>query len=196
MNLFRLLAIARKEALQLRRDTRSLILAFLVPVFMVLFFGYAITWDVEDLRLGVWDQDGSQASRELTQVFQASGYFLVVARPESYRQAERGLSEGRVRAVLIIPPGYARDLKAREPAPVQLLLDGSDANTATIAQNYADAIVARHSAQVLLQGRPITSSVSGETRIWYNETLESRNMIVVWKLGDVPLRLTLRRIYA
>jgi ABC-2 type transport system permease protein len=178
MNLFRLLAMARKEALQLRRDTRSLILAFLVPVFMVLFFGYAITWDVEDLRLGVWDQDGTRASRELVQVFQASGYFRMVAHPRSYGEVEEDLSLGRVRAVLVIPPGYARDLEARRDVPVQLLMDGSDANTATIAQNYAGAIVARHSTRILLEGREILSPAVAETRIWYNETLESRNMIV------------------
>jgi ABC-2 type transport system permease protein len=178
MDPYRLLAIARKETLQLRRDTRSLILAFVLPVFMVLFFGYAITWDVKDIRLGVWDQDGTQASRELVEVFQASGYFSVVEHPSTYREVETGLTRSRVRGVLVIPPGYARDLGARRPAPVQLLLDGSDANTATIAQNYAGAIVARHSRQILLQGRELPPMAGAETRIWYNETLESRNMIV------------------
>ena len=178
MDSHRLFAIARKEALQLRRDTRSLILAFLLPVFMVLFFGYAITWDVKDIRLAVWDQDGTRASRELQQVFEASGYFSVVERPMSYREVETGLTRARVRAVLVIPPGYARDLGAGRSVPVQLLLDGSDANTATIAQNYAGAIVARHSTQVLLQGREMPPLAGAETRIWYNETLESRNMIV------------------
>ena len=178
MDFHRLLAMARKEAMQLRRDTRSLILAFILPVIMVLFFGYAITWDIEDLRLGVWDQDGTQASRELTETFEASGYFLVVARPTTYREVEEDLSKTRVRAVLAIPPGFARDLKSGRPAPVQLLLDGSDANTATIALNYAGAIVARHSVQVRLQGREMPGIAGAETRIWYNETLESRNMIV------------------
>jgi ABC-2 type transport system permease protein len=174
----RLLAIARKEAIQLRRDTRSLIMAFVLPLLMVLFFGYAITWDVTDLRLGVWDQDGTRESRELTQAFEASGYFEVVSRPGSYREVEEDLSRGRVKAVLTIPPGYARDLGSGRAVPVQLLLDGSDANTATIAQNYAGAIASRHSTKVLLAGRPMPEVASGETRIWYNETLESRNMIV------------------
>ena len=99
-------------------------------------------------------------------------------RPGSYREVEEGLSKARVRAVLVIPPGFARDLAPGGSVPVQLLLDGSDANTATIAQNYAGAIVARHSTQVLLQGRPMPAVAGAETRIWYNETLESRNMIV------------------
>jgi ABC-2 type transport system permease protein len=178
LDLHRLFAIARKEALQLRRDTRSLILAFILPLFMVLFFGYAISWDVKDIRLGVWDQDGTQASRELSEVFEASGYFSIVERPASYQDVEAGLSKSRVRAVLIIPAGFARDLGAGRFVPVQLLLDGSDANTATIAQNYAGAIVASHSTRVRLKGRPMPEVAGAETRIWYNETLESRNMIV------------------
>ena len=174
----RLLAVAKKEAVQLKRDSRSLILAFVVPVVMVLFFGYAITWDVEDIRLGVWDQDATRASRELVEAFEASGYFLVVTHPGSYRDVEKDLSSARVRAALVIPPGYASRLSGGRQAPVQFLLDGSDANTATIAQNYAGAIVARHSTQILLQGRPMPQVAGAETRIWYNETLESRNMIV------------------
>lgn len=178
LNLHRLLAIARKEAIQLRRDTRSLILAFVLPVIMVLFFGYAITWDVKDIRLGVWDQDGSRASRELVEAFEASGYFREVTRPTSYRDVESDLSGARVRAVLAIPPGFSRDLSAGRSVPVQLLLDGSDANTSTIAQNYAGAIVTRYSSRILLQGRMLPAMATAETRIWYNETLESRNMIV------------------
>jgi ABC-2 type transport system permease protein len=83
-----------------------------------------------------------------------------------------------VRAVLVIPRGYERDLARLEQVPVQLLLDGSDANTATIASNYAEAIVARHSVQILLRGRSLPEVATAETRIWYNETLASRNMIV------------------
>ena len=109
MDFHRLLAIARKETIQLRRDTRSLILAFVLPLMMVLLFGYAITWDVTDIRLGIWDQDRTQESRELADVFEASGYFRLTARPGSYREVEELLSGAEVRAVLVIPPGYARD---------------------------------------------------------------------------------------
>ena len=178
MSLHRLLAIARKEAIQLRRDTRSLILAFVLPLFMVLFFGYAISWDVKDIRLAVFDQDGTRGSRELTEAFQASGYFSIVEYPDAYGEAERQLSLGAVRAVLVIPVGYEQDLATGERVPIQLLLDGSDANTATIASNYAEAIVARHSAHVLLMGRSLPEGATAEARIWYNETLASRNMIV------------------
>ncbi len=178
LDLVRLWAMARKEALQLRRDPRSLILAFILPVLMVLFFGYAITWDVKDIRFSAWDQDRTRESRELLEAFQASGYFTLTERAEGYREVEEALALGRVRAVLVIPPDYAETLASGRPAPVQLLLDGADANTATIAMNYADAIVAGESVDLVLQGRELPAMVEAETRIWYNETLESRNMVV------------------
>ena len=175
---FRLMAMARKEALQLRRDSRSLMLAFLLPLAMVVFFGYAISWDITDIRLAVLDQDGSQGSRELVEALQGSGYLSVVEWPASLRAAEEALATGRVRGALVIPPDFTRRLEAGAQAPLQLLLDGSDANTATIALNYTEAIVARHSTEILLRGRPMPAVVEAEIRVWYNETLESRNMIV------------------
>lgn len=178
LDLARMNAMARKEWIQLRRDRRSMALAFLLPVMLLLFFGYAITWDVNDIRLAVLDDDDSRSSRELIDAFRASGYFEVTEYLQRSADADARLNAGDVLAVLHIPPTFAADLAGGSPAPVQLLLDGSDANTATIAQGYADAIVARHSSQVVLQGRHLTPPVRSEVRVWYNPTLESRNMIV------------------
>ncbi|HEX9885332.1 MAG TPA: ABC transporter permease [Longimicrobiales bacterium] len=178
MDPVRLLAMARKEWIQLRRDPRSMILAFALPLFLLLFFGYAITWDVEDIELAVLDQDRSRESRQLVEAFQSAGYFHVRERLTAYDQVEERLMTGRVLGVLVVPPGYGRDLEAARGARVQLLLDGSDANTATIALNFADAIVSRHSASALLQGRELVLPVRAEPRVWYNPTLASRNMIV------------------
>ncbi len=174
----RLWAMARKEWTQLRRDPRSMILAFVLPLFLLLFFGYAITWDVDDIRIAVLDQDRTAASRDLVEAFVSSGYFTVEARLDATGEIEEMLVRGRVMGVLTIPPGYARDLSAGRDAEVQLLLDGSDANTATIALNYGDAIVARHARDVTLHGRTLTLPFSLENRVWYNPNLESRHMIV------------------
>lgn len=175
----RLGAIARKEWIQLRRDPRSMILAFLLPIFLLLFFGYAINWDIREIPVAVLDQDRSDASRELIQAFVASGYFVPEVYLDGARDTGDQLSQGAVTGVLTIPPGYASDLQARGQMPqVQLLLDGSDANTATIALNYADAIVARHAARLLYPGRDAAPPVTIETRTWYNPDLVSRHMIV------------------
>lgn len=170
-------AVARKEWIQLKRDWRSMVLAFALPLLLLVFFGYAITWDVDDIPIAVVDWDRSAASRSLVEAFVASGYFSVVEHLESEREAEEDLIRARVRGVLGIPAGYAEDLRSGRGARVRLLLDGADANTATIAQNFADAIVARHGQEAA--GRPdATAPVRLEPRTWYNPSLESRHMIV------------------
>jgi ABC-2 type transport system permease protein len=170
----RLLAVARKEALQLRRDTRSLILAFLLPVLLLILFGYAITWDVNDVPTAVLDQDGSSRSRELVDAFRASGYFTVTERLERPAEIDRLLDRAAVRLALVIPPGFAADLEAGRPAEVQALVDGSDANTATIVLGYTRA----YSADVVVNGVSARPPIDTRSRVWYNEELESKNMIV------------------
>jgi ABC-2 type transport system permease protein len=173
----RLRAIARKEMLQLRRDTRSLLLAFLLPVILLALFGYAITWDVDAIAMAIVDQDHTAASRELGERFEASGYFQVRARPESPRAMIPLLDASEVQMVLVVPPGFAADLGAGRTAVLQAVVDGSDANTATIVLAYARAIVERHAAAVRLKGsyRP---PITAQSRVWYNDDLSSRNMIV------------------
>ncbi len=175
MQLRRLIAVARKEAIQLRRDTRSLILAFLLPVLLLILFGYAITWDVDDIPLAVVDLDHSQASRGLVEAFTASGQFRAVAWPARAADAEPLLARGKVRMALVVPRGFAA-ASAAERVPLQAIVDGSDANTAEIAINYAQAAVAAHALRAAGgQARPPILAVS---RVWYNEELSSRNMIV------------------
>ncbi len=178
MSSTRLYAIARKEVLQLRRDPRSLILAFLLPVALILFFGFAITFDVKNIELAVLDQDRTRHSRRLVEAFESSGYFRVVRQLDKSSEVEATLDRSQARIVLVVPPDFARNLAAGRLAPLQLLLDGGDANTATIAQNYAEAIVARFSAEVQLDGGTVLMGAEAESRVWYNETLESVNTIV------------------
>ena len=174
----RLFAMARKETIQLRRDTRSLLLAFLLPALLLVIFGYAITWDVTNIPLAVLDEDGTAASRELVDAFTAPGYFTLVARPSRPADIDRLLIEGRATVALVIPVGFADALVSGRSAPVQALVDGSDANTASIALGYTQAIVQRYSIQSQLETREFRPPITAATRVWYNEELSSRNMIV------------------
>lgn len=178
LNRTRLLAVARKEMIQLQRDPRSLILAFALPVLLLVLFGYAITWDVNDIALAVVDLDHSQSSRELIDAFTASGYFQVDARCERTSEIGDLLERGDVLIGLVVPAGFARDLAGGEGASVQALVDGSDANTAGIAMAYASAAVQTYSARILLQGQALSFPLAARSRVWYNENLSSRNMIV------------------
>jgi ABC-2 type transport system permease protein len=174
----RLLAVARKEVIQLRHDTRSLLLAFLLPVLLVVLFGYAISWDVNDIPIAVVDHDHSAQSRELVEAFRASGYFTVVRDLERTAEISPLMDRGRIWIALVIPPGFAADLGAGRTAPVQALVDGSDANSASIAMSYAQGIVRAYSSRVQLQGQVARPPIELRGRVWYNEELLSRNMIV------------------
>ena len=190
MSLRRLLAIARKEVLQLSRDSRSIVLAFLLPLLLLVLFGYAISWDVRDVPTAVWDQDRSPASRALLDAFWASGYFSPSAALDAPAGVREALDGGSAQLVLVVPAGFAADLGAGRVAAVQAIVDGSDANTATIALAYARAIVLGHGAKLLLRDAPTAPSGRGTggnpspqplqvaSRVWYNEELRSRNMIV------------------
>ncbi|HEX3128431.1 MAG TPA: ABC transporter permease [Thermoanaerobaculia bacterium] len=175
-SLTRLLAMARKEVLQLRRDTRSLILAFLLPMMLLILFGYAISWDVRNIHIAVLDGDRSAASRELIDAFRSSGYFTIVQNLERPAQIDQLFDRSLAQAVLVIPAGFSSNLSS-----VQIVVDGSDANTATIVLAYSEAIARTFSGKVMLRGVKIDqplSSITPESRVWYNEELASRNMIV------------------
>jgi ABC-2 type transport system permease protein len=178
ISLGRLVAVARKETLHLLRDPRSLGLAFILPAVMVLAFGWVITFDIRFIPMAVYDEDRTSASRALADAFTASSYFVVTQHLERYGDAETLIDRGDVRLVLVIPPRFAARLAAGGPAPVQALVDGSDANTATFALTYARGIVAAYSAKALLGGRTVAPAVTAETRVWYNERLKSSHMIV------------------
>jgi ABC-2 type transport system permease protein len=178
IDLVRLGAMARKEALQLRRDPRSLLLAFALPVLLLVLFGYAISWDVREISLAVVDQDRTARSRSLVESFEASGYFRIVERPASPGEIADLFARRRAMLALVIPPGFSAGIGSGEAAPVQAILDGSDANTATIAGGYAEAVVRDFGARMLLGGRSLELPLVAESRVWFNEELSSRNMIV------------------
>ncbi len=174
----RLLAIARKEVLQLRRDRRSLALAFVLPLVLVVIFAYGISWDVNDIQTVVVDQDWTARSRSLVDAFHASGYF-VIEEVASSDEVDLLVDRGEAQLAILIPPGFARDLGGGTPAQIQAVVDGSDANTATIVLGYAQAVTQAY-AKALLESRGVTQrpAVTLQTRVWYNEELLSRNMIV------------------
>lgn len=177
-SLRRLLAMARKETVQLRRDPRSLAMAFLVPGAMIVVFGYIISFDVRDIAVAVLDRDHSAQSRALVSAFVSSGRFDVTNRLDAESQIDPLLNRGAVRMALVIPSGFEEDLASRKPAPVQAIFDGADANTASIAMNYATAIVGAFSASAVLGSSTVPSPIDVQSRVWYNEALDSAPMIV------------------
>lgn len=184
MSFERIRRMIAKEFIHVFRDPRMRMVVLAVPVVQVLIFGYAVTTDVRHVAAAVCDLDNSVASRDLTARFVASGYFDVVRRPVDDREIRALLDRGDVQAVLRMNRGFGEELSAGRPAAVQLLLDGTDSNTAGIVLDYAARIVAEASERILLErqaGRGPAAPAPGvdvEVRAWFNENLESRNFYV------------------
>ena len=180
----RIWAVARKEFLHVLRDPRSLGMAVAIPVLMLVLFGYALTLDVDRVPLVVWDQSATPASRRLVSRFDGSRYFSRVGDVDNYRALERAIDTRRALAALVVPTDFARRIEAGRPAPVQLILDGSDSNTATIALGYAEASVEGFAREIVLERvRRVGASLPPgpldvRLRVWFNEELESKNYII------------------
>lgn len=176
----RIWAIARKELLQASRDPLSLAMLLGVPTMMLLLYGYAINFDVRHVRLAVQDRDKSAASRELLASFVNSTYFDQVADVPAGADLEGITQRREAKAVLVIPEGYARELSAGRVAPVQLLIDGADANTATTVLGYAAALIEGLNAERASPGAALLAStgLEYEPRVWYNPELKSTQFLV------------------
>lgn len=180
----RVTAVGRKEFLHVLRDPRSLALGILMPLIMLFLFGYALTLDVDRVPLAVWDQSNTVQSRELISRFEGSRYFSLRLTATSYSDLERAVDRREALIALVVPPDFANRLEAGNSPSLQVILDGSDPSTATIAQGYAEAIVLTWSRQILikqLQRHPTqgikTPSFEIRPRVWFNTDLVSRNFI-------------------
>ena len=187
-----------KEFKQIFRDPRLLVVVVVMPIMMLLIYGYAINLDVRHLKLAIYDQDRSQASRELIATFDHNEYFDITAYPRSYDEITRLLDSSRARVVLVIPVSYSRDLARGETVPVQVLVDGSDSTTASTAIGYLGLALQQHSAQISLealqrQGLRSSSAVApvdNRLRYWYNPELRSTNFLIPGLIAVILMALS------
>jgi ABC-2 type transport system permease protein len=184
MRLTRLLAVARKEVVQIVRDSRSLIIVVLMPAVLVLLFGYGVNLDLKGLPVYVLDEDGSQQSQDLLKHFQASEYFHVARVVTGYPELTRALDDGDAKMGIVIPWDFSQRIHDGRPVEVQALVDASDDNSANVLIGYSQAVVQGYSAQIQidwLRSRGLSiqpAAMSVETRTWYNEDLESSAFII------------------
>ena len=184
MKLLRLWAIARKEFIHIWRDPRSLGMAIGIPMMQLLLFGYALTLDVDKVPLVVWDQSQTPASREFISRFQGSRYFSLKEYVHHYREMEQTIDSGRALVALVIPTDYSRQVSSGPSAPVQLIVDGSDSNTATIAMGYAESVAQNYSQEIALKeiqrlgGGKLHPPLDLRARAWFNTELQSKNFII------------------
>jgi ABC-2 type transport system permease protein len=182
----RIWPIMRKEFLEIWRDTRSLAFVLVMPVLMLLLYGYGISSDVKRVPLAVYDLDGQPPARELVRRFTSTEYFVEAVRVGSLRELRQAIDRGDARVGLMIPEDFSRNLGANRPAPIQFVVDGSDSNTASIAIGNI-ASISRSTELAPRDLRPqvfITPKAENpvpielRTWVWYNPELKSSNFLV------------------
>ena len=174
-------AVTMKEFRQIRRDRRTLVMLLFFPAFVLLLYGYALNFDVRNIRLALQDNDRSSASREVVSAFVNSGYFDLVGEVASPGEITRLLDEGEARVVLVIPAGFGRRAASGRATSVQLIISGDNANTATTVMGYGLSLVSTLSARYELEARigsPAAPLLSMEPRVWYNPELRSALFLV------------------
>ncbi len=184
MSYRRVRAICVKELHHITRDSRSLAMALAVPVLMLLLFGFALSLDVDRIPTMIYDQSQTAESRALVRQFQGSRFFEIREMVSDYASIERNIDRSRILMGVAIPLDYAKKLAAGREAQVQILLDGSDSNTASIALGYAESLVRSYSLELRTAalnhraGERLAPPVDARLRVWYNSSLESKNYVV------------------
>ncbi|MDY0221966.1 MAG: ABC transporter permease [Desulfobacterium sp.] len=187
-----------KEFIQIFRDTKMKGIIFMMPIIQVLVFGYAVTTDVEHVATAVYDLDNSVASRELIARFVNSGYFEILEYVTEEDRARNLMDRGKVRTIIRMNSGFGDDLRAGRTAGLQVIVDGTDSNTAGIVLDYSAKIVGEFSRKILVtRSMRLTGSaqepgrVEMQTRAWFNENLESRNFYVPGVIAIIVMLITL-----
>ncbi|TWG91382.1 ABC-2 type transport system permease protein [Mesorhizobium sp. J18] len=183
----RFAALVRKESYQVVRDPSSILIAFVLPLILLFLFGYGVSLDTTTTRVGLVMENATPVTQDLAASFQASRYFDV-ANGRDRREFEEDLLIGRIRGIIVIPAPFTADYVAGNNPQIQVIVDGSDANTANFVQNYTRGVVATwaslRAAEVSLQ----PASIAVEQRFWFNPELTSRNFLVP---GSIAIVMTL-----
>jgi ABC-2 type transport system permease protein len=201
----RIFVILRKELIQALREPRMRVLLFVPPIVQLLVFGFAVNLDVDHARIAWMDMDRTPESRSLRDRFTGSGRFDIVSAPESEEDVQRTLDRGEAQAVVRIPLGFARDTARGRATEVQILIDGTNSNTASLVASYAGEIVAEYSVDLMGRqqrvkvltrspGSPVsmaTPQVTARSRVWFNPDLHSRNYFVPGVIANIIMMVTL-----
>ncbi len=151
-------------------------MAFVTPLLLLFIYGYAVTFDVDNISTIVCDMDRSSLSRELINEFVQSRYFTQVATVDRYEDIDLYMDRNQAKVAIIIPNDFSRQVRKRGPTQVAIILDGANSNTANIAQGYISVIAQRFTQRT--GGATIVPSIDVRNRVWYNNELKSRNFII------------------
>jgi ABC-2 type transport system permease protein len=201
----RIFVILRKELIQALREPRMRVLLFVPPIVQLIVFGFAVNLDVDHARIAWMDMDRTPESRSLRDRFTGSGRFDIVSAPDSEEDVQRTLDRGEAQAVVRILPGFARDTARGRTTEVQILIDGTNSNTASLVASYAGEIIAEYSVDLMERqqsvkiltrspGSPVSMAVpqvTARSRVWFNPDLYSRNYFVPGVIANIIMMVTL-----
>jgi ABC-2 type transport system permease protein len=195
MSIRRIKALAKKEFIQMSRDIRSLMGALFIPLLMIFLFGYALSLDVDRIPMVVLDRDETPVSRDLIHRLSDSRYFSLVRNMKTDREIDEVLARGEALMAFVIPGDFASSVKKGTPVSVQVIFDGSDSNTATIAMGYLRAVIAGFDMGIQekrLQKaglKMVDMPLEGRVRVWFNPELKSRNFIIPGLTGVIMMAI-------
>jgi ABC-2 type transport system permease protein len=183
MNLRRIGAVCRKESIQILRDPRSLALGLVIPIILIVLFGYALSLDIKNVPMAVWDQDNTKTSVDFMLNFKNSDYFKIIGYFDNYRDLENHIDYGTAIMAMVIPKDFSHDIHSNRVTPVQLILDGSDSNTAQVSLGYASTVVGAYNQNNVsnaMKNAGIANSVpvNMQQRVWFNQDFQSKFFIV------------------
>jgi ABC-2 type transport system permease protein len=181
----RFFAYFQKERKQIFRDPSTFQIAFVLPLLMIFIFGYGVSLDAENVPLGLLLEDTSPTARSLENAFLGTKYFNVTT---SYDRKTllNDLTSGRLRGVVTVPVNFSQQLLRGNPAPLQILLDGSEPNTARFVLNYAQGVASTWRIQQAIEGNAsLNIPINPENRVWFNESLESRDVLLPGSLAII-----------
>ena len=186
----RIYAIAKKETRQLKRDTRMLFIVFFFPVVLLAIFGYAINFDVHHIKLGVYDQDRSEYSREFLNGLTSSEYFDIVSYIDDEGEIKKLLDEKIVQAIVVFPKDMSRRLLSKDDVKIQFLVDGVDGTSANVIQNYVNAATYSYSIQLTKEylavtGKSLYVPIDLQPRFWFNPDLQSTRFLIPGLMGMI-----------
>lgn len=196
-----------KEFIQAFRDPRTRLLLFLPPLIQLFIFGYAVTSDIKEIPTAIYDLDRTRESKDLIDRFIYSGYFSIRSTIEGQGEIDRLMDSGRVNVVLKIGPDFSNALKGKKETSIQVIVDGTDSNTASVVVGYTNRIVNSYIQEILLKRfqelsnrlafekgmpfRPDFGPIRVESRAWFNPNLESRNFYVPGIIASLVMLVTL-----
>ena len=179
----RTIAIIKKEVRQLRRDVRLLAVIFFFPVMLLIMFGYAVNFDVKNIKVAIYDKDRSELSRDFINSLSSSEYFNIIGFINNYGDVNKYLDQKTALCVVIIPQDFSKKINSNQKTSIQYLIDGVDANTGSIVQNYMFAATGQFNQKVNSEilarnGLKEFTPLSLETQFWFNPDLKTTRFLI------------------